>query len=136
MDFALGPAIQIFVTIYVDNINTISGALKDHCKHFRQVFERFWMFNVTVNLEKLKSFRTYVKFLGSIISMKVIRMDFDKIDTVMRLKPPRIRNVVQAYNMGFLNFYQKCKNNVAETIQPLIELLKKEKAWKWKETHE
>jgi hypothetical protein len=106
MDFVLGPAVREFVTIYVDDIIIMSGTLDEHKDHLRQVFDRFRTHNVTVNLEKSKFFQPEVKFLGHIISTDGIRMDPEKVDAVMKFRPPRNKNEVQTY-LGFLNFYRK-----------------------------
>lgn len=128
MDFVLGPAVQEFVTIYVNDIIIMSSTLEEHYEHLRRVFRRFKEYNVTVNLEKCKFFQSEVKFLGHIISTEGIRMDPEKVEAVMRFRPPINKREVQKY-LGFLNFYRKYIKGFADLIQPLTELLKKGHDW-------
>lgn len=56
MDHVLGPLLQDFVTICVDDILIIEN-MEDHYTHINELLERFIEYNVTVNLEKCQFFK-------------------------------------------------------------------------------
>lgn len=115
MDFVLGSGVRKIVTIYVDDIIIMSGIFDEHKDHLRQVFERFRTHNITVNLEKSKFFQPEVKFLGYIISTNGMRLDPEKLDAVMKFRPPRNKKEAQTY-LGFLNFYRKYIEGFADIM--------------------
>lgn len=108
---------------------------KNLCKHLQRVFEKFKNHNITVNLEKSRFFQPEVKFLRHVISTEEIRMDPEKESAVMKFEPPTNKKHIQSY-LGFLNFYRKYIQNFAGLIQPLTDLLRKEKNWEWKKEHQ
>jgi hypothetical protein len=135
MDKVLGNLTEEFVTIYVDDILITSPTLEEHYDHIHQVLTKFRLHNVTVNIEKCQFFRHEVTFLGHIISNKGIKMDENKIRTVQEFRAPSNKKELQSF-LGFLNFYRRFINKFAHIIQPLIELVKKDKKWHWEKHHQ
>jgi len=135
MDKVLGRLTEEFVTIYVDDILITSSTLEEHYDHLRKVLTKFSSYNVTVNIEKCQFFRHEATFLGHIISNKGIKMDENKIRTVQDFRAPSNKKELQSF-LGFLNFYRRFINKFAHIIQPLIELIKKDKKWYWDERHQ
>lgn len=135
MDIVLGPLLQSFVTIYVDDILITSEDENSHYEHIKMVLEKFKTYNVTVNIDKCQFFRKQVSFLGHIISTEGIKMDNDKIKTIQDFKTPSKKKEIQSY-LGFLNFYRKYVKNFAHIIEPLIELTRNGVNWKWEEKHQ
>lgn len=135
MDIVLGPLLQSFVTIYVDDILITSENESSHYEHIKMVLERFEKYNVTINIDKCQFFRKQVSFLGHIISTEGIKMDTDKIKTIQDFKTPSKKKEIQSY-LGFLNFYRKYVKKFAHIIEPLIELTRNNVKWKWEEKHQ
>ncbi|CAH1723231.1 unnamed protein product [Aphis gossypii] len=135
MDKVLGDLTQEFVTIYVDDILITSPSLEEHYDHIQRVLTKFMEHNVTINLEKCQFFRNEVTFLGHVIFNKGIKMDDKKIKTIQDFKAPSNKKELQSF-LGFLNFYRRFINKFAHTIEPLIELVKKDKKWCWHESHQ
>lgn len=135
MDMVLGPLLQSFVTIYVDDILITSENEDSHYEHIRMVLERFEKYNVTINIDKCQFFRKQVSFLGHIISTEGIKMDMAKINTIQNFKTPSKKKEIQSY-LGFLNFYRKYVKNFAHIIEPLIELTRNNAKWTWEEKHQ
>jgi len=52
MDIVLGPLLQSFVTIYVDDILITSENENSHYEHIKMVLERFEKYNVSVKIDK------------------------------------------------------------------------------------
>lgn len=58
----------------------------------------------------------------------------EKIQTVKDFREPHNKKGLQSF-LGFIHFNCRYIEKFAHTIEPLIELLKKEKRWKWEEKH-
>ncbi|KAG0153116.1 hypothetical protein PDIDSM_2075 [Penicillium digitatum] len=65
------------------------------------------------------------KFLGIIIGEDGIRMDPDKIETIVNWKTPTCLTDVQAF-IGFGNFYRRFIRDFSKVIAPLVRLTKKD----------
>jgi len=91
--------------------------------------------NVTVNLKKCQFFKSEATFLDHIISNQGIKMDNKKIKTIQNFKAPSNKKELQSF-LGFLNFYRRFIDKFAHTIEPLIELVRKDKKWCWDEHHQ
>lgn len=135
MDRVLGHLTEEFVTIYVDDILITSPSLEEHYEHIQRVLTKFMEHNVTVNLEKCQFFKSEAAFLGHIISNQGIKMDNKKIKTIQDFKAPSNKKELQSF-LGFLNFYRRFIEKFAHTIEPLIELVRKDKKWCWDEHHQ
>lgn len=68
-----------------------------------------------MNLEKSNFFQPEVKFLDHKESTNGIRMNPEKVDTVMKFRPPRNKKEVQTY-LGFFNFYRKYIERFADDL--------------------
>jgi len=135
MDRVLGQLTQEFVTIYVDDILITSPSLEKHYEHIQRVLEKFMEYNVTVNLEKCQFFKSEATFLGHIISNQGVKMDNSKLQTVQDFKAPSNKKELQSF-LGFLNFYRRFIDKFAHIIEPMIELVRKDKRWFWSDQHQ
>ncbi|KAG0159950.1 hypothetical protein PDIDSM_7477 [Penicillium digitatum] len=70
------------------------------------------------------------KFLGTIIGEDGIRMDPDKIETIVNWKTPTCLTDVQAF-IGFGNFYRRFIRDFSKVIAPLVRLTKKDVRFEW-----
>lgn len=85
---------------------------------------------MTLKMEKSHFFRKEVTFLGHIVTTKRIQHQPDKIKSIKKF--PRSRNVKQLRGfLGLVNFYTKFTSKHAETMVPLLDLLKKDTPWTW-----
>ena len=76
-----------------------------------------------------------IKFLGHFISNEEIKMNPEKLLAITKL--PRPQNVPKVRRLlGMINHIGKFAPNLAETTNPLRELLKQETSWKWGEPQE
>lgn len=57
-----------FIFVYVDDIIIMSETPQQHCKHFRQVFQRLAAYSLSINTSKCILDKTEVKFLGYTIN--------------------------------------------------------------------
>lgn len=68
-------------------------------------------------------------FLGHVITTEEV-----KIEPIKKLDYSKNNKELLSF-MEFLNFYRRYVDKFAQTIEPLIELLRKDRKWKWEERH-
>ena len=76
---------DIFVTIYLDNILVyIKGTLKEHAKAVKKVLKALQQADMRLRPNKCEFHKKEVKFFGSIITIKGIKMDQEKVKAVTK----------------------------------------------------
>ena len=130
LEKALGPELEPFTMVFVDDILVISRTFEEHMEHLRQVFDCFRKANLTLNLKKCEWVKSSMKFLGHIISEEGIRTDPEKIRSITEFPTPRDKKGLRAF-LGLTGYYRRFSDRYAECTVPLLELLKKETKWKW-----
>jgi len=62
-------------------------------------------------------------------------MNKSKIKTVKNFKAPSNKKELQSF-LGFINFYRRFIDKFAYIIEPMIELVRKDKKWVWNDHHQ
>lgn len=78
IDEILGPEVQEFTTVYIDDLLIGSPDLVTHLKHISRILRRLRDARVTGNLRKTKFIESEVTFLGHILSTEGITVDSGK----------------------------------------------------------
>ena len=87
--------------IYLDDIVIYSDTLEDHVRHVKLILD-------ILRREKLRSKLRFIvpelKLLGRIIDNEGIRMDSEKVDSVMKWKTPTNRDLLRGFigSVGYL----------------------------------
>ncbi|KAG0158853.1 hypothetical protein PDIDSM_6373 [Penicillium digitatum] len=118
--------LDCFCTAYLDDILIYSRTRAEHIEHVRKVLQRLREAGLFAKLSKCEFCVSETKFLGIIIGEDGIRMDPDKIETIVNWKTPTCLTDVQAF-IGFGNFYRRFIRDFSKVIAPLLsfEALKK-----------
>ena len=135
LELALGPEVEDFVSVFVDDILIISKSFEEHIQHLEIVFQKLKDANLALNLEKCKFGRWQIKFLGHIISADGIMTDPEKIQAIMEFPNPRKPKDIRAF-LGLTGYFRRFTPEYSETIETLLELLRKNTKWRWEERHE
>jgi hypothetical protein len=106
LEMALGPEVDDFVSVFVDDILIMSRSYEEHLEHLDIVFRKLEKANLVPNKETCEFFKTEVKFLGHIISSESIRTDPDKIENIMNSPTPRKTTDVRAF-LGLTGYYRR-----------------------------
>ena len=89
VELALGPEVEDFVSVFVDDILVISKSFEEHLKHLDTVFTKLRQANLMVNYEKCEFDKSEIKFLGHIISAQGVSTDPEKIESITGFPTPK-----------------------------------------------
>ncbi|KAG0154712.1 hypothetical protein PDIDSM_280 [Penicillium digitatum] len=121
--------LDCFCTAYLDDILIYSRTRAEHIEHVRKVLQRLREAGLFAKLSKCEFCVSETKFLV-IIGEDGIRMDPDKIETIVNWKTPTCLTDVQAF-IGFGNFYRRFIRDFSKVIAPLVRLTKKDVRFEW-----
>ncbi|THG93307.1 hypothetical protein EW026_g7894 [Hermanssonia centrifuga] len=97
MNHLFGQFIGVFMDVYLDDILVYSDTLREHFEHVRKVVDILQREKLYLNKDKLKFLQPELKVLGRIVDDGGIRMDPDKVDSVLHWKPPTNKQLLQAF---------------------------------------
>lgn len=69
LQLALGPEMEEFVSIFIDNILLVSKSFEEHMKYLNIVFDKLQKANLVVKNSKCEFCKSEIKFLGHIINV-------------------------------------------------------------------
>lgn len=120
------------VIVFIDDILLKSDSEAEHLEHLEQLLRRLKEVNLTINLKKSRFLQEQVKFLGFILTTKGIQPDPEKVQGIRDFPTPKNIKQLRGF-LGLVNFYTRFSEKHAETIVPLLALLKKGAKWNWTE---
>ena len=126
----LGPFLDDFCTAYIDDILIYSQNMKDHREHVRKVLAKLKEHGIQIDIDKCEFHVTETKYLGLIISGDGIRMDPEKVATIIEWTAPRNVKDVQGF-LGFANFYRRFILGFSRIAKPLTRLTQKDTKFQW-----
>ena len=121
-----------FTTVRVDDI-LISGRNDDeHLKNLTEVLQILSVNGLRLKRKKCVFMAPEVTYLGFRINREGVSPVDEKIKPI--LEAPAPQNVTQLKSfLGMLNYYHRHIPNMAEVLEPLHCLLRKNSSWKWSE---
>ena len=127
--------LNYFLKVYIDDLLVHSSKVAEHPEHLRRVFERCRSQNVKLRLSKCSFMRDELPMLGFIINTQGVRKDMNKVDAILQFGENRpegqlspFKNTTQLQSfLGMVNFYKHHHHKLAEELNVLYDLLKKEK---------
>lgn len=126
MDQVLGPSLDPYVFVYLDDIIIATSTFDKHVEILSEVYRRLKDANLTVNLEKCKFCRPSLKYLGYLVDKNGLRTDPDKVAAMLNL--PRPENVTELKRfIGTVGWYRRFLKDFSTMTAPLTQLLKKKK---------
>ena len=75
--------LNVFCTVYIDDILIYSNSWEEHTAHVKKVLERLWIASLQINISKCKFNVTEVCYLGIIITTDGICMNPQKVQAVV-----------------------------------------------------
>jgi hypothetical protein len=101
---ALRPYLDLFCTAYIDDILVYSDTLAKHKRHVRLVLKAMEEAGLQLDVDKSEFHKSEVTYLGYVISTNGIRIDPNKIRTIINWEYPKNVKDVRAF-ISFANFY-------------------------------
>ena len=121
MNEVLGPYIDKFAAIYLDDCLIWSKTEEDHLLHIQLVLEAFAKRNFKLKLSKCTFAQGSTKFLGFIVSKQGISVDPHKTSAIVDWPRPSTCTEVRSF-LGFCNFYRRFIRNFSTIAAPLTAL--------------
>jgi hypothetical protein len=104
MNHLFSTYIGWFIDVYLDDIIIYSDTLGKHLKHVKLVLKVLEKEKLYLSKGKLRFLAEELHLLGRIVDNQGIRMDPDKVDTVMKWKTPTNRDLLRGFigSVGYL----------------------------------
>ena len=104
MNFLFSSFIGRFVDIYLDDIIIYSDTLEEHVRHVKLIVDILRREKLYLSRSKLRFIAPELKLLGRIIDDEGIRMDSEKVDSVLNWKVPTNRDLLRGFigSVGYL----------------------------------
>jgi hypothetical protein len=121
--------------LFLDDILVKGKSIKDHDKNLRMTLDKLKNHGVKINTKKCILFAESLIFLGHRITPHGIFPDERKIQAVLNWPTPKTVKQVQKF-IGLVMYYKKFIPGYMKIAEPLYELMRKNKAYRWTETQE
>ena len=104
MNHLFSSYIGRFMDIYLDDIVIYSNTLDEHVKHVKLVIDILRKERLYLSRSKLRFIAPELKLLGRSIDNEGIRMDTEKVDSVLKWKVPTNRDLLRGFigSVGYL----------------------------------
>ena len=124
--------IDTYAAIFVDDFCVMDKDFDTHLRHVDYILRKLRLHGFSVKAEKTQLIKEEIKFLGFVISEQGIRANREKIDAIMDIPPPKNIRQLRRF-LGICQYQARFLINYAKEVQPLRELLRKGRRWKWSE---
>jgi hypothetical protein len=124
-----------FVVVFIDDILVYSRSEEEHKEHLHLVFKKFRDHRLYAKLNKCEFWLKQVAFLGHIISKGGISVDPSKIHDVLSWNAPTSVSDIRSF-LRLAGYYQRFIEGFSKISKLMIELLEKDKKFKWTPTCE
>ena len=118
------------VLCHLDDILVNDKNIEEHDSRLKLVLEKIRSAGLTLNPSKCEFTKSFITFLGHVITDKGISADPQKLSAIKQMSPPTNITELRRF-MGAVNQLGKFSPNVSELSAPLRKLLSTKNAWLW-----
>jgi hypothetical protein len=129
MNDVLLPFLRRFILVFFDNILIYSSSWSEHLLHVRTVFHMLQDHQLFLKQSKCEFGRSYVAYLGHVVSTEGVSMDKIKVQAVLDWPVPKSAKAVCGF-LRLVGYYCRFIRNFDTITTPLTSLLKKE-GFRW-----
>lgn len=104
LDTVLGPDLEPYVFVYLDNIIIISRTFRKHLKLLAETFRRLRSARLRLNPEKCRFCVDQLKYLGHVVDREGIQTDPEKVSAVADWPEPRTIKEIRQF-LGMASWY-------------------------------
>ena len=115
---------------YIDDILVTGASEAEHLKNLEEVLRRLRAHGIRMKRNKCLFMQKSVEYLGHRLDAEGIRATPEKIAAVVNAPLPKNTQQLRSF-LGLLNYYRKFLPNLATIVQPLNDLLQKNRKWLW-----
>ena len=110
-----------FCIVYIDDLLVFSESEEEHLRHLEIIFEKFRNADLKLKISKCQFWKKEIEYLGHLVSKEGIKVMLDKINTVLRIKPPsNVKEVKSALGiMGYVTSFIPMYSKVVQHINKL-----------------
>jgi hypothetical protein len=119
-----------FVIAYLDDIIVYSNSKKKHIRHVRKILQRLREANIQTDVNKCEFYTIETKFLEIIVDRDEIKMNFEKIRTIVEWDTSNHLKDVQTF-LKFVNFYRRFIKDFFKIVKSLIRMTRKDQSFYW-----
>jgi hypothetical protein len=130
MNQVLGPYLDQFVIVYLDDILVFSRTPEEHEHHLHLVLEALEKHQLYVGLDKCAFGLRSVDFLGHVVSSEGIKPDPAKVEAVREWPTPKSVREVRSF-LGLTGYYRRFIHHYASKALPLTDLTRSDVPWQW-----
>ena len=120
------------VCVYIDDILVTGATEGEHLSNLAQVLERLESAGMRLKREKCKFMLPSVSYLGHVISAEGLHTEEAKVKSIVEAPEPRNVGELRSF-LGMVNYYGKFLPDLATTLTPLYQLLRKHAHWRWRQ---
>ena len=117
---------------YIDDIIVGSDNMEEHLTELNQLFQSLRKTKLRMKLSKCMFAKRSVKFLGHVVSKDGVKPNPDKIEAIVKMKPPIDITGLRRF-LGLTSYYRKFVRNYSKIAEPLNRLLQKGSLYRWNE---
>ncbi|XP_061151222.1 uncharacterized protein K02A2.6-like [Syngnathus typhle] len=118
------------VQCYLDDILCTGSTDDEHLRNLDATLQRLKDYGLRVRKDKCDFFKPSVEYLGHVIDAEGLHTAPSKVAAVVDAPPPQNISQLRSF-LGLLNYYGRFISNLSSLLQPLHELLRRDKTWKW-----
>jgi len=118
------------VFCYLDDIIVTGSATEEHLGRLVVVLKRMEEHVLKANREKFKFLRSFVEYLGKVISAEGLHQSPKKVKAITEMPKPQDVTQLRAF-LGMVQYYAKFLPDLATHLAPLHRLLRKDVKWSW-----
>lgn len=126
MDSVLGPDLDPYVFVYLDDIIVSAPTFEKHLEILQIVFERLKAANLTININKCKFCLPSLKYLGFVVDEKGLRTNPEKVTAMLEYPRPQTATEIKRF-LGMCSWYRRFVQDFSTVVAPLNALLKGKK---------
>jgi transposase InsO family protein len=132
MNNVLRKYLDIFVTVYMDDILVYSRTMEEHVEHVRKVLTLLKKYNLRLKPSKSEFHKERISFVGCIVTSQGIEVDPEKVAHVKDWPVPGSVKDVQTFH-GFANYYRQFIGLFSKIATPITKLMNKTMVFEWTE---
>ena len=115
---------------YIDDILAVGENESQHDERLMAVLQKLDKAGLKLKREKCEFSKSQVEYLGHVISSRGIQLSESKVAAIRDAPPPTSVTELKAF-LGLLSYYRKFLPNLSSVLEPLYELLQKQRQWSW-----